>query len=117
MSLRDRQHDDDSTIRIFVIHNTHIYSANTGLYIGLETCNVAYQMLIACHAHFSVELRAVGHSAKAIIVDISPPLPGLVYDGNGQSGDIVFQSSSTKYCASWHDFRDPESGICKCFSV
>ncbi|KAK2165039.1 hypothetical protein NP493_1368g00012 [Ridgeia piscesae] len=61
----------------------------------------------------NVELRAVGHSAKAIIVDISPPLPGLVYDGNDQGGDIAFQSSSARYCASWHDFRDPESGISK----
>ena len=82
-------------------------------WIVYRSGNVQYKMLIARHAHVSVELGAVGHSAKAIIVDISPPLPGLVYDGNDESGDIAFQSSATRYCASWHDFRDPESGICK----
>ena len=81
---------------------------------GMSNLHAKTQRLsIVYHARVSVELRVIGHSANAIIVDMSAPIPGLVYDGNNQNGDIAFQSSSSRYCASWHDFRDPESGIGK----
>ncbi|KAI0239494.1 hypothetical protein LSAT2_009793 [Lamellibrachia satsuma] len=59
----------------------------------------------------NVDLRAIGHTGKPIIVDRSPPIPGLVYDGDNLKKDISFQSSSSQYCANWNGFGDPESGL------
>ncbi|KAI0241220.1 hypothetical protein LSAT2_032838 [Lamellibrachia satsuma] len=61
----------------------------------------------------NVDLRAIGHADKPIIVDRSPPIPGLVYDGDKLKKDISFQSSSSQYCANWNGFGDPESGLTK----
>ena len=63
--------------------------------------------------HVSVDLSAVGHADRAIIVDRSPPVAGLVFDGEKPQTDIVYQSSTSRYCANWHGFNDPQSGIGK----
>ncbi|KAI0233085.1 hypothetical protein LSAT2_016643 [Lamellibrachia satsuma] len=59
----------------------------------------------------NVDLSAIGHTNKPIIVDRSPPIPGLVYDGDNLKKDISFKSSSSRYCANWNGFGDPESGL------
>ena len=53
----------------------------------------------------------IGHTDKPIIVDRSPTIPGLVYDGDNLKKDISFQSSSSQYCANWNGFGDPESRL------
>ena len=58
-----------------------------------------------------VDLRAVSHADQPIIVDLSPPIAGLVYDGPVPGDDIRYQSSDTKLCCSWDGFHDPQSGI------
>ena len=63
--------------------------------------------------HVSVDLSTVGHAEKSITVDSSAPIAGQVYDGDKMKKDAAFQSSSTRYCANWHGFNDPQSGICK----
>ncbi|XP_072034094.1 uncharacterized protein [Amphiura filiformis] len=49
-------------------------------------------------------------SSDGFLVDTIPPLPGVVYDGEGLH-DLEFQNSTTLLSASWHGFIDFESYI------
>uniref|UniRef100_A0ABM0M0H6 Uncharacterized protein LOC100366953 n=1 Tax=Saccoglossus kowalevskii TaxID=10224 RepID=A0ABM0M0H6_SACKO len=60
----------------------------------------------------NVYLRGVGHSDFPIIVDRSPPEPGVVFDGDNHGVDIDFQSMP-HICANWQNFHDLQSGISK----
>ena len=55
---------------------------------------------------------AASFASEPIIVDRSPPIPGVVLDGEGIGlSDWRFQPSSSRICAKWNNFFDPESGI------
>ncbi|XP_046562947.1 uncharacterized protein LOC124271840 [Haliotis rubra] len=59
----------------------------------------------------NVDLMKVGVSDHPIIVDTSPPEPGIVYDGPFFRHDLNFTKDADKICANWFGFYDPESGI------
>lgn len=45
------------------------------------------------------------------MVDKTPPIPGIVLDGNLLREDTEYQHDTKQICAQWQDFFDPESGI------
>ncbi|KAK3612504.1 hypothetical protein CHS0354_024474, partial [Potamilus streckersoni] len=49
-------------------------------------------------------------SSDGFMIDVDPPEPGVVYDGQGWR-DMEFQNSSEDVSASWHSFSDIHSGI------
>lgn len=49
-------------------------------------------------------------SSDGVTVDVTPPLVGMISDGD-QATDIDVQASTSSLFASWAGFRDPESGI------
>ena len=68
------------------------------------------------NARYRVEIQAtngVGLSVTALspefLVDLEPPVPGIVRDG--LVGDITYQSSQTSLSANWDEFVDAESGV------
>ncbi|KAL3873866.1 hypothetical protein ACJMK2_036950, partial [Sinanodonta woodiana] len=61
----------------------------------------------------NVELRTIGHANQAIIVDRTPPIPGVVFDGPIFRTDLMFTMNIKSVCVSWFNFYDPESGIGK----
>ena len=50
-------------------------------------------------------------SSDGVIVDLTSPTPGLVYDGSSLSIDLEYQSSTRMVKAVWKPFADQESGI------
>ena len=45
-------------------------------------------------------------------IDLTPPVPGSVYDGREEGPtDVVFSSESATVSSQWEGFTDPESGI------
>ncbi|XP_078696304.1 uncharacterized protein LOC144924691 isoform X1 [Branchiostoma floridae x Branchiostoma belcheri] len=48
--------------------------------------------------------------SDGVIIDNSPPAPGVVYDGVEDS-DCRFQASRTTFGAHWFGFHDPHSGL------
>jgi len=48
-----------------------------------------------------------------VLVDITPPLPGTVWDSDGKEGtpELAFSSETVSKHANWSGFHDPESGI------
>ena len=69
--------------------------------------------MFRCHDFLfqTVKLRETGSADEPFTVDSTPPVAGVVNDGNIKGRDIIFQSSASEYCANWQDFHDPESGI------
>ncbi|KAK3612515.1 hypothetical protein CHS0354_024486 [Potamilus streckersoni] len=61
----------------------------------------------------NVDLRTVGHADQAIIVDITPPEVGTVYDGPIYKTDLMFTKDKDQICSNWLNFFDTESGISK----
>ncbi|XP_052806221.1 uncharacterized protein LOC128235438 [Mya arenaria] len=61
----------------------------------------------------NVDLHVVERANRAILLDASPPIAGVVNDGEIYSEDLQFTKYSDKICTNWHDFHDPESGISK----
>ncbi|KAK3609657.1 hypothetical protein CHS0354_035942 [Potamilus streckersoni] len=59
----------------------------------------------------NVDLRTVGVSKSAIIVDKTAPEAGTVYDGLLYKVDLDFTKDQDKLCANWEGFFDQESGI------
>ncbi|XP_070570802.1 uncharacterized protein [Ptychodera flava] len=47
-------------------------------------------------------------TSDGIVVDNSPPIAGMVYDGVSD-GDINYQASRTSIAAHWYGFNDPQS--------
>ena len=45
------------------------------------------------------------------MVDRTPPLAGMVNDGERVGTDIDYTSSTSMLCVNWQGFSDPESGI------
>ncbi|XP_068693727.1 uncharacterized protein [Montipora foliosa] len=52
-------------------------------------------------------------SSDGIIVDVTPPSPGLIHDGSSLQSDIQYQSSTSVVEAAWAPFGDGESGVVK----
>ena len=61
--------------------------------------------------YISVDLFTAGHGEEPILIDRSPPIPGVVLDGNRLRRDRMYQAAIDRICAQWIDFYDPESGI------
>ncbi|XP_066298079.1 uncharacterized protein [Branchiostoma lanceolatum] len=59
----------------------------------------------------NVDLRTASHAPRPLIVDLTPPVPGTVHDGETYSRDRAFQAVGNRVCASWKDLHDEESGI------
>ncbi|XP_078695733.1 uncharacterized protein LOC144924478 [Branchiostoma floridae x Branchiostoma belcheri] len=59
----------------------------------------------------NVDLREVGHAEEPVLVDTSPPIAGLLYDGSVHGHDLNFTSDPNTICANWKDFHDEESGL------
>ncbi|KAL3841827.1 hypothetical protein ACJMK2_019926 [Sinanodonta woodiana] len=51
-------------------------------------------------------------SSDGFLLDTEPPIPGVVYDGNGLL-DLEFQNNSHIISAHWHGFTDKGSGIAR----
>ncbi|XP_052806219.1 uncharacterized protein LOC128235437 [Mya arenaria] len=61
----------------------------------------------------NVDLHVVERANRAILLDASPPIAGVVNDGEIYAEDLQFTKYTDKMCTNWHDFHDPESGISK----
>ncbi|KAI6660257.1 hypothetical protein LOD99_10427 [Oopsacas minuta] len=59
-----------------------------------------------------VDLSSASYAPRPIIVDRTPPIPGVVLDGDGPGNtDWKYQASGSVLCAKWRNFVDPQSGI------
>ena len=48
----------------------------------------------------------------SVVIDLSPPISGIVVDGIKQNfDDVQFSSSKSSVEVQWDRFSDPESGI------
>ncbi|WAR05119.1 hypothetical protein MAR_020488, partial [Mya arenaria] len=61
----------------------------------------------------NVDLHVVERANRAILVDASPPIAGVINDGEIYAEDLQFTKYFDKICTNWYDFHDPESGISK----
>ncbi|KAK6192291.1 hypothetical protein SNE40_003784 [Patella caerulea] len=58
-----------------------------------------------------VQLASIKSSDRPLIIDITPPIAGQVFDGPIYKHDQSYTKYNNKLCANWIDFYDPESGI------
>ncbi|ESO91907.1 hypothetical protein LOTGIDRAFT_176774, partial [Lottia gigantea] len=56
-------------------------------------------------------MSALRSADSPLIIDVTPPIAGEVYDGPLYKHDLMFTKDSNKICANWVDFYDPESGL------
>ncbi|KAI6655616.1 hypothetical protein LOD99_2114 [Oopsacas minuta] len=85
-----------------------------------QTATITYRIDVAdgqrafirIKATNNVDLESASYAPEPIIVDRSPPIPGVVLDGDGFGlSDFKYQSSASKICAKWKNFFDPQSGV------
>ncbi|XP_077997650.1 uncharacterized protein LOC144450798 isoform X2 [Glandiceps talaboti] len=86
--------------------NVGLHTEITRSDIKLQPGVVYYWTVTCCNA---ADLCTTVTS-DGIMVDNSPPVAGLVYDGVGDV-DIQYQSSRTIIGAHWYDFHDPHSSL------
>ena len=56
--------------------------------------------------HVMIDLVAI-----SVYVDVTPPLKGVVIDGNDPDSDEIYSSEPSTVSSAWRNFSDPESGI------
>ena len=49
--------------------------------------------------------------AISVYVDVTPPLKGIVKDGNDPNSDEIYSSEASTVSCAWRNFSDAESGI------
>ncbi|VDI44467.1 Hypothetical predicted protein, partial [Mytilus galloprovincialis] len=59
----------------------------------------------------NVDLFTTAHSDNPILIDRTQPVAGHVLDGEVMDEDLQYQFDSSKVCAQWNGFYDPESGL------
>ena len=47
----------------------------------------------------------------SVYIDVTPPLIGVVKDGDDPSSDKIYSSDASTVASTWQKFSDPESGI------
>ncbi|OWF48074.1 Delta-like protein 1 [Mizuhopecten yessoensis] len=64
---------------------------------------------------YNAALNSKGSSGTSdgVLIDSTPPLPGVVWDGGKAGEDINFSSETAKKSCNWNNFTDPESHILK----
>ncbi|KAK7498950.1 hypothetical protein BaRGS_00009759 [Batillaria attramentaria] len=50
-------------------------------------------------------------SSDGVLIDLTPPVPGVVVDGDDINSDIEFTSETASLSSSWQGFHDPETQI------
>ena len=46
-----------------------------------------------------------------VLVDLTPPIPGIIHDGSSIERDLHFTSDSSTISAVWSGYTDPQSEI------
>ncbi|ESO82597.1 hypothetical protein LOTGIDRAFT_236952 [Lottia gigantea] len=80
-----------------VIHNTEL-PGGIPVWVKIKAWN-------------NVNISALRSADHPLILDITPPIAGKVYDGPLYKHDLMYTKDSNKICANWVDFYDPESGL------
>lgn len=75
--------------------------------VGIEQGR-QYVLIVKAVNNADLEVEAM---SNPFILDQTPPEAGMVFDGNHDSKDLVFQSSSSEISVNWKNFKDKESGI------
>ncbi|CAH1249045.1 SELE [Branchiostoma lanceolatum] len=58
-----------------------------------------------------VDLRTSGSGPYPIMIDMTHPLAGEIYDGKSHGRQVNFTAMQGEICSNWKDFRDPDTGI------
>ncbi|XP_078620549.1 uncharacterized protein LOC144887293 isoform X2 [Branchiostoma floridae x Branchiostoma japonicum] len=58
-----------------------------------------------------VDLRTTGHGPYPIMIDMTHPLAGEIYDGKSHGRQENYTATQGEYCSNWENFRDPDTGI------
>lgn len=93
---------------------------------GLKLQGRCPECLLSAGAKYYITVMAVNgaglkstKSSNGIVVDDTPPTPGIIYDGIVVGKDINFQSDTTSLSCTWMNFTDKESHVSSytvCFS-
>ena len=67
-----------------------------------DNCSICAYVLF----HVIIYLVAI-----SVYVDVTPPLKGIVKDGNDPNSDEIYSSEASTVSCVWRGFSDPESGI------
>ncbi|XP_038050876.1 uncharacterized protein LOC119724026 [Patiria miniata] len=85
------------------------HSACSG-YVTIQHGEMYYSTLVAFHGGY--DKLNVSSSSNGVIVDLTPPIQGDVYDGLLPApNDLAFSSRPATVGSHWQGFSDPDSGI------
>ncbi|XP_033747032.1 uncharacterized protein LOC117332256 [Pecten maximus] len=121
-----RFYDEESGIRDYIwgvgttqgaddvvkFHNlTHHYKRSCAGDLDLKHNTTYYSTVNAYNA--ALNSKSSSGTSDGVLIDITPPLPGVVLDGSVTGTDIVFSSETATKSCNWNKFADPESHISK----
>ncbi|KAK7460764.1 hypothetical protein BaRGS_00038811, partial [Batillaria attramentaria] len=72
--------------------------------------NVTYFSTVIANNR-ALNQKSSNSSSDGVLIDITPPVPGNVSDGENAEKDEDFTSEAATMSASWAGFYDPESGL------
>lgn len=69
---------------------------------------VSYVLVVRAHNNVGLYSEAI---SNPFILDDTPPIAGIVYDGSSELSDIEMQSSTSEISANWSPFTDTSGRI------
>ncbi|XP_060074374.1 uncharacterized protein LOC132554093 [Ylistrum balloti] len=121
-----RFYDEESGIRDYIwgvgtakgaddivkFHNlTHHFKRSCAGDLALKHNTTYYSTVNAYNA--ALNSKSSNGTSDGILIDITPPLPGIIWDGPVKGNDIDFSSETATKSCNWDNFTDPESHIAK----
>ncbi|KAK7113965.1 hypothetical protein V1264_000110 [Littorina saxatilis] len=97
--------DDVIAFRELSAHDHHACASELVL-----THNATYFSTIIAF-NKALNQKIVNASSDGVLVDLTPPQPGIVVDGDDLSHDLNFTSETASVASSWTGFQDPETNI------
>ena len=87
-------------------------SIESNLYVDFYGAHLLHgsKYTVTVYAVNRVNLTSVSSRSDGVLVDVTPPSPGEVYDGT-DFADVDYQTSPTVFSVSWTNFVDDESGV------
>nr|KAG5706426.1 hypothetical protein BaRGS_032819 [Batillaria attramentaria] len=97
--------DDD----VVPFHILSAYDKQSCIEVELQHAFTYFSTVVAFNK--ALNQKSTNTTSNGLLVDVTPPIPGNVSDGDDINNDIDFTSETATITTTWSDFRDPESGL------
>ncbi|KAK7496779.1 hypothetical protein BaRGS_00011988 [Batillaria attramentaria] len=94
---------------VVLFHSLSSNDKQSCVHVQLQHSMTYFSTVIANNR--ALNQKSANTTSGGVLIDVTPPIPGTVSDGDDVNNDINFTSKTATITTTWSDFQDPESGL------